>query len=179
MLKELPGDIKKQLDNFLTMRFNIHLNMFTKHYVLLLANNREILFVEPRVYSKVKHYLRSRYRKKLKYIGFPFAHIINKKIELDIEGVCLIHSMNYENELIVNNEGEMLFLYGKDLFKKSIIGYAKHYRLGEYVIVVNRLRECLGLGEVMMNYEEYKKAKDNDVIIRNLVDRGIYLRAKP
>ncbi|WP_456471820.1 NIP7 pre-PUA domain-containing protein [Methanocaldococcus sp.] len=92
-------------------------------------------------------------------IGNVFGDF-KRKFRLSLEGFSLIADKIVDNYCIVNEKGETLFLYGRDIFKKSILEIKGSGRLA----VFNKNREFLGIG-----------IKEGD-IIKNVKDKGWYLR---
>ncbi|BEP18060.1 hypothetical protein PYJP_14120 [Pyrofollis japonicus] len=70
---------------------------------------------------------------------------------------------------IVNEKGEKLFLYGRDVFSNNIIELREPGCRQGYIIVLNMYKEPLGWGKVR---------RDHDTIyIQNVIDAGWYLRS--
>ena len=85
---------------------------------------------------------------------------ITRKFRLSLEGFTLISPNIINNYAIINEKGEMLFLYGRDIFKESIIEVKGSGRIA----VFNKNREFLGIG--------FWDSK----MIKNIKDKGWYLR---
>ncbi|ADG12793.1 Protein of unknown function UPF0113 [Methanocaldococcus infernus ME] len=92
-------------------------------------------------------------------IGNVFGEF-RRKFKLSLEGFTLLSNNIVNNYCIVNEKAESLFLYGRDIFKSSILEIKGSGRLA----IFNKNREFLGVG--------YKE-KD---IIKNIKDKGWYLR---
>jgi 60S ribosome subunit biogenesis protein NIP7 len=92
-------------------------------------------------------------------VGNVFGEI-KRKFRLSLEGFTLISSNIINNYAIVNEKGEMLFLYGRDIFKESIINIKGSGRIA----VFNKNREFLGIGFF------------DGKMIKNIKDKGWYLR---
>jgi 60S ribosome subunit biogenesis protein NIP7 len=92
-------------------------------------------------------------------VGNVFGEI-KRKFRLSLEGFTLISPNIINNYAIINEKGEMLFLYGRDIFKESIIEVKGSGRIA----VFNKNREFLGIG-----------FWDNKMI-KNIKDKGWYLR---
>jgi ribosome biogenesis protein Nip4 len=76
------------------------------------------------------------------------------------------------NEVIVDEKTEWLFICGRDIFKRGIISVTGSLRKGNYTLVLNSHRECLGFGETLCDLSE---ARDG-VAVKNVLDLGDFLR---
>ena len=92
-------------------------------------------------------------------VGNVFGEI-KRKFRLSLEGFTLISPHITNNYAIVNEKGETLFLYGRDIFKESIIEVKGSGRIA----IFNKNREVLGIGLW------------DGKIIKNIKDKGWYLR---
>jgi 60S ribosome subunit biogenesis protein NIP7 len=92
-------------------------------------------------------------------VGNVFGEI-KRKFRLSLEGFTLISPHITNNYAIVNEKGETLFLYGRDIFKESIIEVKGSGRIA----IFNKNREFLGIGLW------------DGKIIKNIKDKGWYLR---
>ncbi|XRP97257.1 PUA domain-containing protein [Methanocaldococcus sp. 16A] len=92
-------------------------------------------------------------------VGNVFGEI-KRKFRLSLEGFTLISQHIINNYAIVNEKGETLFLYGRDIFKESIIEVKGSGRIA----IFNKNREFLGIGFL------------DGKMIKNIKDKGWYLR---
>ena len=99
---------------------------------------------------------------------------ISKRLRLTLEGSFWLMK-NERKKVWVNEHGEMLFLYGRDIFYGSIIK-AGDFDENEVVFVCNSYGDIIGLGRSRFNSSDFEKLPKNRVVIDNLVDRGAYLR---
>lgn len=83
------------------------------------------------------------------------------KFSISLEGMSLISKDIAKNYVVVNKKGETLFLYGRDIFKSSIL----EINGGGKVAVFNKNKELLGIGSY-----------GGGDIIKNIIDKGWYLR---
>lgn len=97
--------------------------------------------------------------------GISFGSIKNGKFFISLEGVDIISPFT-KNKVILNQKGEQLALYGRDIFLNLVEKYPKGLKPGEKCVLVNNKDESLGLGIAIMK----KK------FIENIKDRGLYLR---
>ncbi len=80
--------------------------------------------------------------------------------------VAYIAAQTDRHKVVVDEKAEWLFLCGRDVFAKAIISQAKPTKNG-LVLVNNHRGENLGYGKAM---------RKGQVVVKNLLDRGEYLR---
>lgn len=73
---------------------------------------------------------------------------------------------NTGRKVVVNAQGEWLFVCGRDVFKDSVLKFGVGSP-GDFVLVVNERNVCLGYGELVL---------DNRLAVRNVYDIGDYFR---
>ncbi len=78
----------------------------------------------------------------------------------------------------VNERGEMLFLYGRDVFARSVIDVSEDVRENDVVFVCNLKGDRIGLGRARFDSDRMRKVEGDRVVVDNLLDRGEYLRKK-
>ncbi len=84
-----------------------------------------------------------------------------KDSEISLEFAFKIARYATKNKVIINERGETLFLYGRDIFRNNIIrGDLKKGKK----LTLNSKNECLGIG--------FWDGK----ILKNVKDRGMFLR---
>lgn len=86
-----------------------------------------------------------------------------KNTKLSLEFAFTLAPRATRNKVKINEKGETLFLYGRDVFKKNIVK-GDLAKKGEK-LVVNQQNECLGVGYW------------NGEMLENVKDRGMFLRA--
>jgi len=94
-------------------------------------------------------------------IGVYLGGIKSNKFVPSIELINML-SKNPKKQIIVNDKAEWLFLCGRDVFMKSILSGT--LKMNKEYFVMNSKEENLGLG------------KFDGKIVKNLVDKGMYLR---
>jgi len=75
-----------------------------------------------------------------------------------------------DKKVFVEEKAEWLFLCKKDVFKTSIIKMKEGLKNNDFVLVQNRNDENLGLGKII--------ATKGRLLIKNVIDRGAYLRQR-
>jgi ribosome biogenesis protein Nip4 len=76
------------------------------------------------------------------------------------------------NKIIVNDKTAWLFICGRDIFKQGILKTYGSKRKGDYTLILDQHRECLGFGKILNSLEEERKG----VVIKNISDIGDFLR---
>lgn len=115
----------------------------------------------------------------INFTGIPLGFIKNKRLFLSLETAELLfnlHKIDPRIILILNENGEKSVLYGNLIKKSMILEISSEVQANRIVFLINKNQEFLGLGLLKINYEKYRKLKNNDNIALNLVDKGSYLR---
>jgi 60S ribosome subunit biogenesis protein NIP7 len=116
-----------------------------------------VFLVPPDVYAVLK----KSGREGVYAAGTDMGGLDNGEFELSISGVDVIAGFSDE-KIMITEEGEKLFTYGRDVFLPNIVEGATP---GEK-IVINERGEVIGLGNF------------TGEMLKNVVDKGFYLRGK-
>ncbi|MCS7118685.1 MAG: NIP7 N-terminal domain-related protein [Archaeoglobaceae archaeon] len=162
MLRELKDREKRILKNALKF---FKSSDFLKEKKIVLKG-REVLAVSEELYEFLKTGIDCIFGVKLGEIG--------KRFRMTIEGSFWLMK-NEKKKIWVNEKGEMLFLYGRDLFTESIIKVGE-FEQNEVVFICNRFGDIIGIGKARFKADQILKQENKKVVIENLVDRGAYLR---
>jgi len=76
------------------------------------------------------------------------------------------------NKVVVDEKTEWLFICGRDIFRQGVIRVQGSRRKGDYTLVLNRHRECLGFGKILFDLSREREG----VVIENIFDIGDFLR---
>ena len=111
-------------------------------------------------------------------VGLPVAHLARKGARLTLEGAVWIAPLAKKRVVEVNEKGETLFLYGRQLLSKSIKKTSGELQVGDEVLVVRSGgRRCIGIG---LAHEGLAlppaKRQGDEVAVTNRLDLGRYLR---
>ncbi|MHA1750835.1 MAG: NIP7 pre-PUA domain-containing protein [Candidatus Helarchaeota archaeon] len=164
--KEL-AQINKSLNYFGGLIFDtlIKSNIFLintkikKEIFLIPKNNYEI-------FLKFKNY-RVPY-----YLGIYFGDLKNESLFFSLNSLQVINNLTTK-KIMVNKQGELKFIYGKNLQKKHIIKIFSNFNPLDKMIIINNKNEVLGLGKTI--YPINIKF-NNNIKIKNIIDIGWYLR---
>jgi ribosome biogenesis protein Nip4 len=114
------------------------------------------------------------------HFGLFLGMLKKDQFNLSLEGADMLVKSGAmtRNWIILNEEGEKAFLYGQDVKKEHLGRLARggisHDR--GICIVMNELNECLGVGKLVALDPFLKKIDDEEVLVKNVVDKGIFLR---
>lgn len=133
----------------------------------LIAVDRELFAVSPELYDLLK-------QKNLECVAGVKVGEVGKRLRLTLEGAFWLMK-NEKKKVWVNDHGETLFLYGRDIFSGSIAKVGE-FEENEVVFVCNKYGDILGIGRSRFKSSEFLKLPADRVVIENLVDRGAYLR---
>jgi 60S ribosome subunit biogenesis protein NIP7 len=109
------------------------------------------------------------------YTGLAIGELRNKKFVPSLPGAELIakYGRNFPY-VMVNEIAEGLVLYGRDILGDSILEVSKKLGQNKIVIILNKNRESIGIGQTRFSAENV--FRKGDVTINTLLDAGIYLR---
>ena len=77
------------------------------------------------------------------------------------------------NRVVVDKKAAWLFICGRDIFRKGTAKVQGSQRKGDRTLVLNEFGECLGFGKIVSKLDV---AAGNDVVVRNVLDVGDFLR---
>uniref|UniRef100_A0A7C3UI95 PUA domain-containing protein n=1 Tax=Geoglobus ahangari TaxID=113653 RepID=A0A7C3UI95_9EURY len=108
-----------------------------------------------------------------KHLGIKIGEI-GKRLRLTLEGAYFV--VKNRKRVFVNETGEMLFLYGRDIFASSVIKTDRDVKENDIVFVCNKDGDILGIGRSRYDATQIKEVEKDRVVVENLVDRGEYIR---
>ncbi len=88
----------------------------------------------------------------------------------------LVHLLPRRKIVILKGEAEQPVLYGRDVLAGSIQHIETTMRRAELVVLANMSQEALALGELIIDARVLREAPPQQRVIRNLIDKGWYLR---
>ncbi len=134
--------------------------LLRRRELLVAKNGRQVVSVASRkVLKTLKRMKHEPYS-----AGLAIGEIKKGEFRLGLEGAYLIAG-RASKYVKVNEKGEQLVLYGRDVFINSVVEQGE-IRKGDPCFILNLRGEPLALGRVRME----------DVFVENLQDRGMYLR---
>ena len=108
-------------------------------------------------------------------LGVYFGDLLNNELLLSIEGATLC-SPHTNQKVVVSDKGEQAVLYGRDIQRSFVRKFPLLIVRSQKVIITNDLGEVLALGSALVSGEEFNGAPENSLIVKNIIDRGWYLR---
>jgi len=94
-------------------------------------------------------------------VFFPSFNFLNMLIEMA------------NNKVVLDQKAAWLFICGRDLFRKGILRVQGSQKKGDFTLVMNEFGECLGFGMIFGGFEG---TKSDEVVVRNVLDLGDFLR---
>ncbi len=110
----------------------------------------------------------------LKSMGIKVGELGSRRVRLTVEGAYMF--VKDRKRVFVSEKGEMLFLYGRDVFAGSVTDADGDVRENDVVFVVNGYGDVLGIGRARLDGIRMLETDEDRVAVENLVDRGEYLR---
>lgn len=102
---------------------------------------------------------------------------VGRRFRFTLEGSFYLVKRD-RKRVTVNERGEMLFLYGRDVFARSVVDVSEDVRENDIVFVCNVRGDRLGLGRARFDADRIREVEGDRVVVDNLIDRGEYLRKK-
>ncbi|AEA47455.1 PUA domain-containing protein [Archaeoglobus veneficus] len=113
----------------------------------------------------------------LRHAGIKLGEV-GRRFRFSIEGTFFL-AKKESKRVYLSEKGEMLFLYGRDVFASSVIGITEDTGENDIVMVCNENGDILGIGKSRFDWHRMMEMKEKDpdrVVVENLLDRGEYLR---
>jgi ribosome biogenesis protein Nip4 len=153
------GTMKKVVSHFILLKNNSSNQYFTLNKENL--NLIKILKMVKSVFS----------------IGFPLIEIKDSNIFFHPTAIEVLRQFT-NNKIKITKKAADLYLYGRDLFKSSILWYNVNLKKGDNVIILDNQENSIGIGELLIPIDKFKKIESSKVVVKNLIDLGWYLRAE-
>jgi len=112
-------------------------------------------------------------------MGVYFGFIKKNQFLLSLEGAEFLNKLNAfpeKHHIIVNNEGEKSILYGNHIITKFLHNTPKLLEKNAFVLILNESNELISIGYSQVDFDLICKLKPKDIIVKNLKDKGYYLR---
>ena len=111
----------------------------------------------------------------IKHFGILIASFFRETFSYNFEFLDLIAPLT-KRKIIVNSKGEQTTLYGRNPTKKMLKKSYFDFKSGDTLIILNTIEEILGLGRSIVNKKKLNTMDERKVIIKNINDKGWYLR---
>ncbi|MHA1467050.1 MAG: hypothetical protein ACTSP6_03110 [Promethearchaeota archaeon] len=112
-------------------------------------------------------------------LGVYFGFIKKNQFLLSLEGAEFLNKLNAfpeKHHIVVNNEGEKSILYGNHIITKFLHKTPKLLEKNAFVLILNESNELISIGYSQVDFDLICKLKPKDIIVKNLKDKGYYLR---
>jgi len=142
-----------------------------------LENNELLVNENKEVYALSKDLVKFLELHKIDHVvaGIKVGEVGSRRFRFSLEGTFYLIKKN-KKKVFVNDRGEMLFLYGRDIFAESVVDVTEDVRENDIVFVCNRRGDILGIGKARFDAERIKCVAKDRIVVENLLDRGEYLR---
>ncbi|MHA1265153.1 MAG: hypothetical protein ACTSRS_07975 [Candidatus Helarchaeota archaeon] len=108
-------------------------------------------------------------------IGLYFGDISEGHFRISLAGITEI-AKYVAYKTVLTDQGEKKVLYGRNLQKKDIAQMPSVVIKGNLSILINRKEDVLALGKYLFNRQEIEHLEMKTIIIKNIIDKGWYLR---
>ena len=112
-------------------------------------------------------------------IGLYFGFIKKNQFLLSLEGAEFLYKLNAipeKHHIVVKNEGEKSILYGNHIIKKYLYKTPKLLEKNTFLLIFNESNELISIGYSQGDYDSIYNLRPKDIIAKNLIDKGYYLR---
>jgi len=100
---------------------------------------------------------------------------LGKRLVPSLQGAEIIYQLGRKYPFITVNEmGEKLVLYGRDVFGQSITDASPNIKASQNLVIINSRQETLAIG--LAKVPSQHMFKEGSVTVINVLDIGYYLR---
>ncbi|MBD3337540.1 MAG: hypothetical protein GF353_00435 [Candidatus Lokiarchaeota archaeon] len=111
--------------------------------------------------------------------GIYFGFIKKSIFRISIEGAEFLVTNNIIKEyqaIVVDKKAEKAILYGNNISKDMILSEFNDYDIRHLFLIYNQLGELIALGKFRDDLKKKQDLSNEEIIIRNYIDKGYYLR---
>jgi len=173
--------IANSINTISTKLLRIFENLKDLLYILINKNDSETDY--PSIYLTTEKHQKilnnAKLFNKIYDAGLYFGFIKRGKFYFSIESVEYIYKNGIFTEfklINLNENGERSFLYGNNILKKMVRKSPNTLEKEDFLLILNKFDEIIGLGISRVNNEILSNLKPNDVFAINIKDKGEYLR---
>ena len=112
-------------------------------------------------------------KEKIVHAGIKVGEV-GRKFRFSLEGSFFLIKKE-KKKVYIDRKAEMLFLYGRDVFSKSILKATADIKENDIVFVCNLYGDVIGIGKAKYSAKDITRLGEK-VVVYNLIDRGEYLR---
>jgi ribosome biogenesis protein Nip4 len=107
--------------------------------------------------------------------GLFLGEMIKEKLRLSISVLSRIAPLT-DSRIVIAEKAAGAYTYGKSILKESVLEAKPDLKKGQRVIVLNEKHDCLGLATLTADGYKISKMRPNDLVAKNIVDIGLYIR---
>ena len=144
---------------------------FVLQFGAKVALNAELIVKKGGRYFLLNENLERLIRKDFYYAGTYLGKLKNGKFFPSFNLLAMIAKVE-ANKIVVDKKAAWLFICGRDIFRRGIVAVHGSRRKGDYTLVLNEFGECLGFGRITRSLG----AKETRVVVKNILDAGVFLR---
>ncbi len=134
----------------------------------------EVYLVPANVASSYERLLRARMPY---FLGLFVGILQGRKLNVSLELASYVsRQLPARKIVILTSEAEQPILYGRDVLAGSVGHIDRGVKKDELVVLENTQNEVLALGKMLMDAKGAELAAPHQRVIRNLIDKGWYLR---
>ncbi|HTY75291.1 MAG TPA: PUA domain-containing protein [Candidatus Nanoarchaeia archaeon] len=148
------------------------LTVFASKFGAQIALNPEFILQKNQRYYLLNPQLRKVARADFFYAGLYLGKVKNSMFFPSFNFLNMLVRVA-TNKMVLDHKAAWLFICGRDLFRKGILSVQGSQRKGDFVLLINEFDECLGFGMIV---GDFKGVKSNEVVVRNVLDVGDFLR---
>ena len=148
-------------------------------YIISTQDNKSLVYLITNSLKENLHHLKSTL--KVTSAGTYLGFMENNKFFISLEGAEFFLSEKLiPNQILleVNKEGEKSILYGNPVEKKMISHIDPSLKKDSIVLILNQFSELISLGYLRVDLSTLDGMNEREIVIKNLIDKGYYLRRK-
>ena len=178
MFRYITNAEKRQIDSVLAEITGFESSsLWSKSQMILIHRKQNRVYVvPPRVLDLLKTIDQRKSRTKglkLEFACKEIGVLMQDDFHIGLEVIYELAAY-VEDKFVVNQTGELDFLFGKDISRENVLSLPRNYIKGKKVIVFSKDMCPLGLAQYESTPEEVGSSSN---IATNLIDFGYYLRS--
>lgn len=108
--------------------------------------------------------------------GLGIGEIKDGEFILSLSGGEFI-SKYTKRKAVINDKAEQLFLYKRNILGKSVLDIDNSLNKMDKLLIFNEKEDYLGIGQLLIDKSEITSLEfSNQIVLKNIVDLGWYLR---
>jgi ribosome biogenesis protein Nip4 len=108
-------------------------------------------------------------------MGLHLGEIHGERLKLGVSILDRLAALT-KSKVVVSRKGAEAFTYGRSIIKESVIDVGQELRRGQMVVVEDRGGNAIGLASLSVDTSKLERLGSDELVAKNLVDVGLYLR---